>query len=293
MTRLFDRRVSITIDDKRFDSAIEGVTTVPGFRIAFEVAQSNDSKANKAQATIWHLSESSRAKFSEVIARPTKARKRPQFIIEAGYVGTQAVIFNGEAVHVGSVRVAGGFETQISAQDGLQAKRAILAATLSGQQQVGQMIKQIAEKMGVNATRAIAKAVKGDFSGAFQTVLSGAVLSGPADKVMDDMTRSTGAEWSIQNGELVILTKDGFVDEEVIVLGPRSGLIRSPERRRDEKKNREIIVVRSMMQPRMAVGRKLQLESNEISGLFRIETVKHAGDTHSADWYSEAEAIGV
>lgn len=288
MTQLFNRRASITVDASRFDSVVfDGnlLKVVPGFRIAFEVVQSNDSKANKAQASIFNLSESSRARFAE--------RKRPQFIIEAGYVDTEATIFNGEAVHVSSVRAQAGFETQVSAADGLQAQRAIVSASLAGPNNVGQVFKQIASRMGVNAERAIAKALSGQFDGALQQLFSGAALMGPADKLMDQLGKSAGFEWSIQNGELVVLTKDGFVDEEVVVLGPRSGLIRSPERRRDEKKNREIVVIRSMMQPRMAVGRKVQLESNEISGLFRIEVVKHVGDTHGNDWYSEVETISV
>lgn len=285
--RLYPREASVIVGDTRFDSSrfdVLGVYT-PGFRIAFEVVQSNDSEANKATATIYNLAETSRQKFSE--------RKRLQFRIEAGYQGSVATIFDGEAVHTSSTRIPGGFETKINAADGLQAKRAILSAAFGPRAGVGQIIQKIASAMGVNATRAIQKAIAGDFDGALGSFFNGYSFAGSADRALDDIAKSAGFEWSIQNGELQILLPDGFIEEEAIVLSPGTGLIGSPERRYDEKEKREIVVARSMLQAKITPNRKLQLESNEISGLFKVRTVRHAGDTSSTDWVSECEAIEV
>ncbi len=285
--RLYPREASIIVSDTRFDSDridVLGVVT-PGFRLAFEVVQSNDSEANKASAVIHNLSETSRQKFS--------ASKRQQFRIEAGYQRLVGTLFDGEAVHVSSTRVPGGFETKVSAQDGLQAKRAILSAAFGPRAGVGQIIQKIASAMGVNATRAVKKAIAGDFDGAIGTFFNGYSFSGSADRAMDDLAKSAGFEWSILNGELQITTPDGFIEEEAIVLSPTTGLIGSPERRYDEKAKREIVVARCMLNARINPKRKLQLESNEISGLFKVQTARHTGDTHGADWISECEASEV
>ena len=308
MSDLFHRRASVVLDDVQFDSVQEDDS--PGFRISFEVIHSNDSDANKASAIVHNLSESSRARFADAVTTPVVrppplgfeglipvATLRPstpiRFAIEAGYVETKALIFDGEAVHVTSARVTAGFETKVSAADGLQARRGIVSAALNGPQSIGKVFEKVAKSMKVNAERAVAKALSGEFDGAMRQFFSGVTIQGPADRVMNQLAQSAGFEWSIQDGELVVLTPDGFVDEEVIQLGPLSGLIQSPERRRDEKTHKEIVVVRSLLQPRMRVGRKVEIESREISGLFRIELVRHTGDTSGSDWYSEAEVVSV
>jgi hypothetical protein len=48
--------------------------------------------------------------------------------------------------------------------------------------------------------------------------------------------------------------------------------------------------VKSVLQPGLRPGRGLQLQSAAYSGLFRIEKVKHEGDTHGQTWTSDIEA---
>lgn len=303
MADLFHRRAAVSVQVrggserfKRFESTINsGAGTgdaqfreQPGFRIAFEVVKSNDTKANKAVATIYNLAESSRVRFAEV--------RRPRFIIEAGYQTTLARIFDGEATHVASSRDGPEFQTKITAADGLQAKRAIVNVSLRGKQTVGQIIRQVANAMGVEGAGVLSKALAGDFDGALAqagAMISGGALHGTAEKIMADLSRAAGWEWSIQNRKLVILLPDGYIEEEVIILGPGTGLIGSPSRRRDEKTKKEIVTARSQLQARFEVGGQVNLRSSEISGLFRIERVRAFGDTQGGDWFSDLELLDV
>lgn len=286
--RLYDRRASIIVGTRRFDGPTRSPTGayVPGFRIAFEVVQALKAETNSAKATISNLSETSRAAFND------RTFKRLPFQIEAGYAPAPAVIFSGEASHTSSARVATGYDTLVSAQDGLQAKRGIVEASLAPRATMGQAIKAVADAMGVSATRALARASRGDFDGALSSFFSGLTLSGPADKNLDALAESSGFDWAIVNGELVILKPGDVVDEELVILGPSSGLIDSPERKDDEKRpSKFIVTARSLLNPRLTLGRRVRFESVNLSGDFRIERAKHFGDTEGPDWRSEIEAV--
>jgi hypothetical protein len=285
--RLYDRRATLIVGARRFDGPGRSPTGayVPGFRISFEVIQAIKAETNSAKAVISNLSETSRAFFNSPL-------KRIPFQIEAGYSPAPAVLFSGEATHTSSVRQSTGYETHISAQDGLQAKRGIVEASLAPRATMGQTIKTIAEAMGVGASRALARASRGDFDGALSSFFSGVTLSGPADKALDALAESTGFDWAIVNGELVILKPGDVVDEELVILSPSSGLIDSPERKDDEKRPGKLIVLgRSLLNARLTLGRRVRFESVELSGDFRIERVKHSGDTEGQDWRSEIEAV--
>lgn len=283
MARLFGRVASLIVGARRFDGPrYVDNRWVPGFRIAFTIQASHDVNANKAEAKIYHLAAPSRAQFA--------LAKRARFAVEAGYLETSGSLFDGQTQHVGSIVTPEGYETKVSAADGLQARRGIVSASLAPGATVGQFIKAVADAMGVGSKKAVADALAGRFDGALGRFYSGAALQGAAARVMDGLAQSAGFEWSIQAGELVITAPGGVADQTVIKLGPRTGMLGSPERRRDEKTNREIVVVRSMLQAGLRVAKHVQIESDEISGLFRIQTVRHVGDTHGADWYSEIEA---
>jgi hypothetical protein len=297
--RLYDRRCAVfvgrsgasTADGRASGYRFEGPSSElgqlkTGLRITFEVEQAIEAKTNKASAKIYDLSPTSRAHFEDF--------KRAIFKIEAGYAPTSGLIFDGEAVHVSSARIPGGFETTISAHDGLQAKRGIVNAALAPGASIGQAVQQIAAAMGVRANRAVAKALAGDFNGSIGTFLGGLTLSGPADQAMDDLANAAGFDWTIVNGELFLVHDLSTIDEEVVILGPESGLIGSPERKFDDKKPRAVLVnAKSLMNPRLVVGRRVRYRSSEISGDFRINRVKHIGDTHGNDWYSTIETVPV
>lgn len=287
MSRQYFRRCALVIEGRRFDSSIldgfDNQTISTGFRISFEVEQTLDkAKANKASAKIYNLSESSRFAFAEA--------KRPSFQIWAGYHESIAMIFDGEAVNISSK----GVETSIAAADGLQAKRGIVSASLAPGADLGVAIETVANKMGVNAKRAIAKAKQGNFKGALKTFTSGLTMSASADVVMNELAEGAGFEWTIVNGELVILDPSGLLDPEIVILGPTSGLIDSPERKVDDKRpGQDIVSARALLQPRITVGRLVRLESKEISGDFKVTKVRHFGDTDAAEWYSDIEGIAL
>ena len=293
MALLFDRRVAITVGEFRFVSD-PSLTAEPivladgrlarGFKTAFKVELSHESKANKAQAQVWNLNEDTRGKIST-------PEQKPQFIIEAGYRDTFSQIFKGEAVEITTTRNAPGVVTTMKAQDGFKAR---ISKSFSPGVNVGDVIGDVMESLGVNAKKGIARAKSGDLTGGVKQLFSGFTASGSSRDELDKMAKTYGFDWSIQDGELQVLLPEETTSEEAIVLNSSTGLIGSPIRVIDDKKPKANIARgRALIIPKIKPGRRLELESNEISGSFRILKVTLTGQSDGGDFFSDWEALEI
>jgi hypothetical protein len=111
------------------------------------------------------------------------------------------------------------------------------------------------------------------------------VLTGKASDVLDKYLTSAGFTWSIRDGQLQILAKDATTFESVVVLNSASGLIGSPEKGKEG-----YITFTSLLDGRLNPGSRVIINSLQVNGVYRIESVNHVGDTWGSDWYSECEA---
>lgn len=294
MARLFDRRVAISVGEFRFVSdqagnamplRLEDGTPLRGFKVAFRVDRSHESKANKAQAQVFNLNEDTRGKLQ------INERKAP-FIIEAGYIDTFAQIFSGDAVEISSTRNMPGIVTTLKAQDGYKASKERIVKSFSPGVDVGDVISDIADSLKVNAKKAIAKAKAGDFTGGVKQLFNGLSISGNSKVELDKLAKTYGFDWSIQDGELQMLLPTETTGDDAVVLGPGTGLIGSPVRVKDDKRPKTVIVRgRSLLQPKIRPGRRIELESVEISGTFRTLKLTHAGQSDAGEFYTDFEGV--
>lgn len=296
MARLFDRRVAVTVDTFRFVSD-PSLTAEPivlgdgikifGFKIAFKIELTHSSKPNKAEVQIWGLNEGTRGRIAVTTLKP-------QFIIEAGYVDTIAQVFKGEAVEISTTKNAPGVVTTVKGQDGFKASKQRISLSMSPGALVGDAIAQIAETLEVNATKAISRAKSGDLTGGVKQLFSGLSVSGNSQNELDKFAKTYGFDTSIQDGELQFLLPGETTKETAILLNEATGLIGSPARVIDDKLPNKIIAKgRSLMQPKMSPGRRLEIESDEVDGSFRILSVIHSGQSDVGDFYSDFEAVEI
>lgn len=281
MKRLYDRRVSVTVGDVRFSSdpgpdgealILPGGRVARGLTISFKVTNSLESKSNDCEAQLVNLNADTRGAIA--------SRRKQRFIIEAGYRDSIATIFDGDAVEVRTTRQATDVVTTVSAKDGFRLTRSRVSTSLPPGSSVGEAIQEVARSMGLAASSAVQRAKQGDFDGAVSTFFNGLTMSGTARDQMDELARTHGFDWSIQQGELLILNKSEVTPDEAVLLNSSTGLITSPERLTDEKRPKSLLVRgRSLLQPGIRPGRLVELESAEISGRFKVEKVTHTGDT--------------
>jgi hypothetical protein len=276
-----------------------GISVDETFRIQFEVIKTIQSVPNTARIRIYNLSKDSenkiRGEFDEVL-------------VNAGYKGSELLIFRGNLRHIFRLPEAPSFITDIDAADGdRDFRKSIVNETLAA----GTSSSQLLDK--VMATFKTTK--KGHVVIKEKARSRGKVISAPARQVLDDLARDSGAHWSIQNGNLEIVPVDSTLPTEAIVLSPETGLLGTPQI--DDKG----ITAKCLLNPRIRVNGKVKIDniffqarihkqtpkkpgskakpkSHELTrldpdGIYKVVAIKHSGDTRGEEWLTEVKCIAL
>lgn len=99
-----------------------------------------------------------------------------------------------------------------------------------------------------------------------------------------------GYSWSIQNGNLRILRDDRTHGETYKEISEDTGMIGSPEFGSPPRSGDPPHMTASMLlYPELMPGDKVLLTSKVKTGMFRVESVEHSGDTHGQNWNTDVE----
>jgi len=281
MSELFNRDVAITVGTIKIASRVKAsgsdeLVSKPTLRVTFSVEKSLNRDPNKAEVVIYNLNEEHRKSLQ---------KKNVPCIIEAGYVGSLEKIFSGDLAYASNNRDGVSWVSKLQSKDGGDKySSARMSKSFGPGTQFKQVLKQAAESLGVGPgnTR---DAISGVLRGGLTQFTKGVTLTGKVSDVLDKLVPTAGLEWSIQDGQLQILPLKGVTQQTVIVLSPDSGMVGSPE-----LGEKGIVKIKSLLMGGLTPGRKLKIEASLVTGFFRIEKVKHFGDTWGSDWYSEVEA---
>jgi hypothetical protein len=127
-----------------------------------------------------------------------------------------------------------------------------------------------------------------------QQFASGYAVHGPASEELTTLLAPHGFTWSIQDGRMEILSDTEALAETPVDLNGNTGLIGTPEMASPTKKGGpSLLKIKSLLQSRFSPGRKILLNSQARSGIFKAVTVIHSGDTHGGEWVTEIEAVPV
>lgn len=280
MTDLFNRDISITVGTLKIAARVkqtgsDSLVARPTLRVAFAVEKSLNRDPNKAEVTIYNLNEEHRKAL----------QKKQACIIEAGYVSTMEKIFNGDLTFVSHARESVNWASKIEAKDGgVQYQSARMNKSFRPGTQMSAVLNQAAQALGVGPGNA-AQAFSGTLRGGLTQFTKGVTLSGRVSDVLDKFVTTAGLEWSIQDGQIQVLQPKSTTQQLLINLSPDSGLIGSPE-----MGEKGIVKAKCLLMGGLVPGRKVKLESAMVTGFFRIEKVRHSGDTWGSEWYSEMEA---
>jgi hypothetical protein len=253
-----------------------GTTRVSGLRTSFSVKRTLRQEPNTARLSIWNLARETRKALQQ---------DSVPVLLEAGYRDNTSQLFSGDLRNVTSVRDGPDWLTSFESGDGENAFRsarlskALKSATFEG------LLKEAAQSMGVGVGNALELAKQGKFEKAIKALTSGVTLSGFSRRVMDRLTRSAGLEWSIQDGQLQLLERGKALAGTAVLLTPNTGLIGSPEIGEGG-----VVAAKSLLQPDIFPGRKVEIRAAQVNGFYRVETITYDGDTHGTNWYVDMEA---
>lgn len=288
-SELFDRRVRVLIH--RLE--------VTDLRVAFHASRSLRKNPNTCEVRIWNLNRDHRQQLQEQKSVPMR--------LEAGYalppkkgLGAAAaaaldaigiggapsapqlpVLFDGDLRNAFTSREGGDQITTISSGDGEKAGQSNrVNISFRPGLRYRKLLTDLADAAGVglgNSFSALAFLPGLEIS-------VGSAVSGSAMDQLDTMFQSQGLEMSVQNGELQVLGGGKPLLGTAVVLSESTGLVDSPEPGSNGK-----IKVRALLQPGLEPGRLIVLESERVTGSFRVEQWDAIGDTHGQDWYAELE----
>jgi len=255
-------------------AAAAGATS--SLRVVFSIEKTEDSAPNKGTLEIYNLSQKKRNAV-QIKGMPVS--------VDAGYVARKDRLFFGKLQYADSNRDGGDWVTTIEVQDGafeFGSKRVNLAfgpgATLQA------VLLKLAQESGLGLGNSAVKFVAPRRGlTAFKT---GLVLNGRVSDMLDSYVAAAGYTWSIQDGQLQVLSPDETLVEEMVNLTDSTGLIGAPEKAEDGT-----ITARALLTGAIRPGRRVNIFSKSVdkSGIFKTSRVQYVGDTWGSDWYTEFE----
>jgi hypothetical protein len=281
---LFDRRAELVVAPIDGSDGIE----VSGLRVTFRVEKTSSSESNTATIGVYNLAEFSRGRIKA---------KDQAVVLRAGYVDLVEQVCAGVIKRVEHRREGVDTVTEIEIKDGGQDLlepefRRSYAAGTSRRRIIADILSTMTHTTsGTVSATGVAGSISGKMS--FATT---------AKLALDRLARAWDFEWSIQDGAIQIIDADRAIEpvSMALKLTPDTGLLGSPARTGQEgrrttrsrvRRQQSGARFRCLLMPSLRPGRYVLLESELVSGAFKVQSVDHQGDTHGNDWTTEVEAV--
>lgn len=259
---------------KRSWRVVVGTLDLSELDLTFKVKRTAAPRAGTAEIVIFNPSPASRNEL--------RGLRRGLVRVEAGYEEGRSLIFQGDSRKVDLTREGEDWKVKITAGDGEYAIRtARVARSFGPNARLEDVVRALAETLGLGLGNALAALQGASLGTTGQTFPEGVVLHGTASQELTRLCSSARLEWSCQDGNLQLLPAGQPVTQTAVLLRDDTGLVDTPEPGRHGT-----VQATALIQPDLLPGRLVRLESETLTGTYRIETVEYNGDTKagSSDW---------
>jgi hypothetical protein len=203
--------------------------------------------------------------------------------IEAGYENATSVLFVGNLRTSLSVEEGPDIITSLNSGDGERAIRsARINVSIHKDTKTIDVLQTIVRALGIEEGNLNDAVTLLQTSGIADIFSEGTVISGSASREMTNICRTAGLSWSVQKGKLQLLPLRTALAGLAIKLSGKTGLIDKPT-----VDTNGVLTARTLMIPDLIPGRKIVLESERLSGQYRVEECTYSLDTAGSDWYIE------
>lgn len=266
---LFNRSIRLVVD----------TLELTGFRVQFTIEKSLKAEPNTAEIRINNLNEDHRKLLEDSENIPVQ--------LVAGYEGDESQIFFGRLRRAYSEYDGINFETIITSADGEKEKqKSRVDKSFPARTPVRTVILELAKLLGLGLGNLEQVITTARLQGSGATQLPGAwTITGNTSRELTALLGACGFEWSVQDGEIQILTLNQQLVGDAIFLTPKTGLVGSPS-----VDNEGVMTCQSLLIPGIAPGKIVVVESKFVTGQFRCEAIEYTGDTHGNDWTANIEA---
>lgn len=299
MSRQWKRKAQVIIGQSGRGLLVEHL------RVWFEVTKTVDPAPNTAVIRIYNLNPENEARIKNEF---------DELLLNAGYEDSMRLVFRGNIKHVYRYREGADFITEIEAADGdKDFQTAILNMTLAA----GASNQQLVDR----AVGSFGSTQMGYVEVPHKTRLRGKVVTGNTRTILDELARDSGANWSIQDGQLTIVPENKMLPNEAIVIRADTGMLGSPE------VNDKGVEVKCLLNPQIAINGAIQLDNAGIKaqrakdrkkteksgerivddptqltgetarlapdGLYKVIRLIHRGDTRGKEWQTESLSVAL
>jgi hypothetical protein len=284
---LFDRKIQITLAKPvtgSFTKMEPNAVVVTDLRMSFKIEKKLQKNPNTASVVLYNLAPQTRALIE----------KKPLHIrLDAGYGTVVHRLWIGDMTFSSSRYDNVDWITEIEIANGERAfnharvNRSFRKAQGGSGANCMDVVNEVSKSMEMPVT--IPDIVKAELKKA--ELKHAMAIRGPSRKVLDKVLKSNGLEWSMQDGQIQILRPEQIRADQAHLINQSTGLIGTPEYNAPKKPGEKAVLkFRMLLYAGLVPGQKIKVESDTISGLFRMEAVTHTGDTHSNEFFSDVEA---
>jgi hypothetical protein len=117
------------------------------------------------------------------------------------------------------------------------------------------------------------------------------VVQGDGKKLFTQLLKSYGLSFHT-NDEQIIVYQDFKGYGEIVKVGPKTGLIGSPQLGEIDKLDTGRLEVKCLLRGELKPQGFIQIESESANGLYVVEKLIHTGDTYGQEWYSQVTCYG-
>lgn len=280
----FERSSFLTIGPLTADEGVK----FQNLRMSFNFTKTSDRKNNNGTIKIWNLRP-------KAISEITKGDIATGVTFEAGYKGREAVIFVGTVVGVFIEYDNVDSVLNISVADGaIGTAQGWFTQSYKGATNPWDVIEDVALIMGegTNLERGIFSET------AVAPYKNGFVWNGLCGKALTRICDDKNLTWFIDDNKLHVIDKDVALSPvNVPFLSPNTGLIGSPvyhEEQTGSRKDKHTlrgIKFKCLLNPRIAVGNEVAVQSKLFDDHYLVKQIIITGDNEQGAWEMEVTAI--
>ena len=258
-----------------------GAGAVP-IHVNFSFQKTDLQSQNTGKVSLWNLNKSQLSVLNE---------KDCAVEVKAGYGSRMSKIFSGLVSYVNTSNDNADRKTDIEVIDNLaEIRDTYVSISYNGKVNWKTIFDDVGAQMGV--------AVSYSYNAEFVDVANGFSYVGMARNILDKGCKCCTLVWSLQNGVLQIKKPGDVMSREVYLLSPDTGLLGIPARvtitqEEDTGKNQLGWDVEYFLNGAINIDDYVKVESETVTGYFRVYSIEINGDNVSGDWKCKARLLEV
>lgn len=246
---------------------------INNLRISFDIDKTINEKPNPATIRVWNLN---RSHLNQILSGAFD-----KVALSVGYQ-TLTQIYSGDITKASVQRHDLDFILTLECADGFRAyTQARITSTLKSGSNDEQILTELSKTLpNVNlGTVEVTNKRK---------LPRGKVMNGDTRELLNRLARNSGADWSIQDGELVFLPKNKVLKAEAILISQETGMVNAPEHTDDG------LELQCLLNPQLVIGGLVEVKSilDYFNGQYKVVKLLHSGDAMEGDWLSKMTVVG-